>query len=370
MVDKLRVLQVLPRVPPAVCGVGDHAWSLARCLQANHAANSSFVAAGISRVSSGLASDFPVYELQSMTSAALYDFLAVSQESFDSVILHMSVYGYHKRGIPLWLASGWKRSSRQKVRPRFVTMFHELAASGPLASSAFWLRPLQKWIIRQVACSSDVICTNRELYAEELKRLTGASGKNIVTMPVHSNFGEPEVLPLWRDRDPAMVMFAWGISSGESLPQVIAKAADFCRRFNLQKLHLIGGKNAPEVKLKDVELMRYGDMDTEDISRLLLSCRIAYTAYNPEYFGKSSLMAAFAAHGLVVICQGQSPKLSDGLEHGVHLLNEDLIAGRPDVLSLPFDVMARTLRGWYDGHSLTKNAACYAALMQAGRVLP
>jgi len=369
MIKRHQILQVLPNVPPAVCGVGDYAWSIARRLQADHGIYSSFLAAGTSakRVPSG-ETELPVYRLPSLTARSLVDFLESRSDAYSSIILHMSSYGYHKRGVPLWLASGWQRVFRLQHRPRLITMYHELAASGPVMSSAFWLGPVQKWLMRRVARASDGLRTNRERYADWLLKIPGIDQENVVTMPVHSNFGEPEVLPLWHEREPAMVMFAWGISSGESLQEVVAKAAHYCRQFGLNKLHLIGGKGAPEMTHPGVEMRRYGFMESEDISKLLLSCRMAYTAYNPEYFGKSTLMAAFASHGLVVICQGKTPRLSDGLQHGVHVLNEASLCTEVNMSALPFDTLAAALRGWYDQHSLAKNAASYAGQLHSVQV--
>lgn len=358
--NKLRILQILPNVPPAKCGVADYAWGISRKLREVYGINSRFLAAGTARNKSSEATDFPVYCLPELTAKSLVDFVMARKDEFDAMILHMSSYGYQKRGVPLWLPLGWQNISRLQHRPKLITMYHELAASGPVMSSAFWMNPIQKWVMKRVARASDGLRTNREGYAAWLREVQGMDQMNIVTMPVHSNFGEPDMLPSWLGREPSMVMFAWGISSGESLPEVIMKAAAYCRKFGLNKLHLIGGKGAPPMVLPGVELLSYGYMKSEDISSLLLSCRMAYTAYNPEYFGKSTLIAAFASHGLVVICQGKTPRLADGLQHGVHVLNEEELKSDLNTSVLQFDALSLALRGWYDQHSLAKNAESYA----------
>ncbi len=183
-------------------------------------------------------------------------------------------------------------------------------------------------------------------------------------MPVFSNFGEPKSLPTWNEREPAMFMFGWGHFTGETLEVIISRAAEHCRRLGLSRLHVLGGGKLPDLETSGVELRGHGFMAADDISRLLLSCRMAYNAYNPEYFGKSTLMAAFASHGLVVICQGKTPQLSDGLHHGVHVLNEADLYHDINVAELPFDKLAEALRNWYDQHSLSKNAASYAGQLQ------
>jgi hypothetical protein len=358
--DRAQVLQILPKVPPAVCGVGDYAWALARCLQDDLGIHSRFLCGGTTWQEPAGQTEFPVHRLPGLTASQLLNFLNPRMHEFSSVILHMSSYGFQKRGVPLWLTSAWEKLALMPERPRLLTMFHELAASGPATSSAFWLRPLQQWVMRRIARASDGLRTNREGYAAWLRSVPGMEGRDVLVMPVFSNFGEPSILPAWQEREAAMSMFGWGIFSGESLAATISRAAAHCRRLGLSRLHVLGGGVLPEVETPGVEVRGHGFMAAADISRLMLSCRVGYSAYNPEYFGKSTLMAAFASHGLAVICQGRRAKLEDGLQDGVHLLNETTLERTADVSKLPWAAMADALKGWYDRHSLALNAASYA----------
>ncbi len=358
--EKRPVLQVLPKVPPAVCGVGDYAWGIAQRLEAEQGIQSSFLCAGTTWKEPVGEVEFPVHRLPDLSTRSLVDFVVSRKGEFSAVILHLSCYGFQKRGVPLWLAAAWKQLSQIQDRPRLLTMFHELAASGPVTSSAFWLRPLQQWVIRRIALASDGLRTNREGYASWLRSIPGMNGREIVAMPVFSNFGEPKTLPAWTEREPAMFMFGWGIYTGESLADTISRAADHCRRLGLSRLHVLGERQLRDVETPGVELHGHGFMAAANISRLLLSCRVGYSAYNPEFFGKSTLMAAFASHGLGVICQGQRPLLEDGLQDGIHLLNETTLESTTDVSKLSWETLAGTLKGWYDKHSLTLNAASYA----------
>lgn len=356
----MKILQILPRVPPAVCGIGDYSWNLSRQLRDVHDVHCSFLAAGTGLVGPVGETEFPVFHLSELSSSALVAFMEYRRKDFDAVILHMSAYGYQKRGVPLWLATAWRQLSRLKETPRRITMFHELYASGPVSSSAFWLQPLQKRVLRDVACASDALRTNRQSYAEWLRRLSGLKAPEVVVMPVYSNFGEPSELRALEDREPAMALFGWGIHSGESLQSVLSKAADCGRRFGIQRLHLIGGKDLPLEIPPGVELVRHGFMQAEAVSALLSSCRMAYTAYSPEHFGKSTLLAAFAAHGLVVVTQGKKPVLPDGLQDGVNVLNESSLGAISCGDTQHLEVISRAVHQWYQEHSLSKNARSFA----------
>ena len=59
----IRVLQILPRVPPAVCGIGDYAWGIARKLRNEHGIHSSFLAAGTTWTQPVGETEFPVFRL-------------------------------------------------------------------------------------------------------------------------------------------------------------------------------------------------------------------------------------------------------------------------------------------------------------------
>lgn len=359
------LLQILPRVPPAVCGIGDYAWGIASGLRDEHGIHSQFLSAGTSWTAPQGETEFPVSRLPVLKAGALVEIVRARRE-VDAVVLHMSPYGYQKRAVPLWMASAWQQLSCLPERPRLITMFHELYASGPVRSSAFWLQPLQKWVLRRVARASDALRTNRQPYADWLLSVPGLRTDRVAVMPVFSNFGEPEVLPTWEQREPAMAMFAWGIHSGEPLEVVLGKAATCCRRFGLRRLHLIGWKKEVDESGLGVEVMRHGFLEAAEISRLLRSCRMAYTAYSPLHFGKSTLVAAFAAHGLVVITQGMTPKLPDGLEDGQQVLHEAFLPGEASLSPQQLEQIGRQLRKWYDGHALKANVVSYAAQISAG----
>ncbi len=356
-----RVLHILPRVPPAVCGIGDYAWGIARKLRDEHGIQSSFLAAGTTWTQPVGETEFPVLRLPELSATALVEFVEARKDEFQAVVLHMSPYGFQKRGVPLWLASGWRQLSQKPGRPRLITMFHELYATGSMRSSAFWLQPLQKWVLRRVARASDGLRTNRQGYADWLQGISGLKTASVDVMPVYSNFGEPELLPSWNEREAAMALFCWGIHSGESLETVVRKAVAHCQRFGLRRLHLIGCKQELETVQAHVEYVRHDFLEAPALTRLLSSCRMAYTAYSPAHFGKSTLMAAFAAHGLVVITLGRTNVLPDGLQDGVNALNESSLLMVETTGVEQVEKIGAALRRWYDQHSLDQNAQSYAS---------
>ncbi len=355
----MKILQITPRVPPAVCGVGDYAWLLAQALRDEHDIHSSFLSAGTIWTKPVGGTEFPVFRLPELTATALLDFIAFRTGEFEAIVLHMSPYGYQKRGVPFWLAAAWRQLSRMEAAPRLITMFHELYASGPLSSSAFWLQPMQKWVLRIVAQVSDGIRTNRESYAEWLRYLPGLKHADVTIMPVFSNFGEPaKVLPA-QSREPRIVMFASGMHGGADAEKNIRMVAELAKRLGMHELHVIGGK-ALEHTDNNLKVLSHSYMPAADISKLLISARMAFTDYHPQFMAKSGVLAGYAAHSLSVITPAPAGELPDGLAAGRELVClSDCMAHSP-LDKIDIESTGACLHRWYEGHSLAATAASYA----------
>jgi hypothetical protein len=249
--------------------------------------------------------------------------------------------------------------------PPVVAMLHELYAKGSPKTSAFWLQPLQKMILRQLVRKADALRTNREGYAAWINQVSGRKTETTTVMPVFSNFGELENPSKLADRPASMVMFASGIHGGMDALQSHATAIDLCRKFHLDTLHLIGGPPPVSEFAEGVRLIHQKHLPGDQASVLLASCRLAYNAYHPEYLGKSTILAAYAAHGLAVITRGEAPNLPDGLRENREVLHQhSLVHGQIPTLQ-ELQGIAGHLHAWYDNHSLTKQALSYTSDIQS-----
>jgi hypothetical protein len=137
--DESHILQIVPHPPGTFDGVGDYAFNLARALSADHGLSTTFLVGGRTAASS-----HDRYRIISGLDPSLCAELA---RDYTHVILHYVNYGYHRRGVPFQLRA-FVNELRPQLRGRWVTMFHELYASGPPWKSAFWLRPFQVRIAR------------------------------------------------------------------------------------------------------------------------------------------------------------------------------------------------------------------------------
>jgi hypothetical protein len=362
----MNLLHILPRVPPAVCGVADYAWNLAEQLELHEGIQSTFLSAGTSWTYPGPEPHFPVHHLPRMSAHTFDSWLCHHGSSVDALLLHLSPYGFQKRAIPFGLANAWSSQAAKVHAPLRLTYFHELFASGPPTTSAFWLQPLQKFVLRRIARASNARATNRENYARWLDRHCPADSPPTQVMPVFSSLGELADPPPLSARSPDMVLFASANHSSEPLEVLLQRVTAHAGKLGLKRLHIIGGKQEIPPPVNGIERVRHGYLSPEQVSDILSRCRVGYTAYSPDYLGKSSLFATFAAHGLAVITQGRNQQLPDGLTHGRHLLNEPLLEPEaPLPTADALQTLASALHLWYESHNQRQTATRIATALRS-----
>lgn len=342
----MNILHVLPRVEPSKCGISDYAIELSRSMKKMYQVNSVFLC--LSCNISDLDNEFeiPVEKINLKNIKSLYETL----NKYNVIILHVSLYGFEKRGIPLWLANIWSNLYKTSRHPIMLSMFHELYASGPLSSSSFWLKPIQKYILKKIALNSDCIRTNRFQYMEWILHNTNCK-KNFKSMPVFSNFGEGTYFEPFIKREHSMVMSVKNIHSFDSCDLVLKAALKCCKYFNINNLHIIGAKKVFVQIRNDVKIFNYDYMNKEDISNVISSCRAAYVAYNPAFLAKSTIFASYAAFGLAVFVH-ENKKLYDGLDYNNNILFNSCA-------NIDLESIGQSLFKWYQDHNIYNNSVSY-----------
>ena len=290
----------MPRAPGPFDGVGDYAVAVARKLHRHFGYETIFVAA-----KSGDATNIDGFEIRS-----LGDRNSLRGGQSDRVILHYVNYGYHERGLPFALLRNL-RELRQNSRARFLTVFHELYASGPPWKSSFWLQPLQKRIAKRIAQLSNVCIVSSNVMTAVLKKLEPRA--TILVHPVLSNFGEPSIsTEQIAGRDPQR----WIICGGTAL--VERSLRSFRRILNTvpseiapRRLEIIGGDENTAVRSAIVELpieVHYQpNIAVSDASEILSDSSFMWLDYfyrsaEPTVLVlKSTAFAAACAHGVIPI---------------------------------------------------------------------
>ena len=353
------VLQIVPKPPGTFDGVGDYALNLAKALRIGHGIDTLFAVARETSVE--LKDGFRI--VSGLDRDGRVDFLA---EQTSDVLLHYVNYGYQPRGVPLSLRA-FARQLRRKLRGRWITTFHELYASGPPWSSAFWLRPLQVRIAHELIELSDACIVSNAAIQQAIHGYDAAKPVHLV--PVMSNFGEPELTHF----DLASPR-RWTICGGTDL--IARSLATFERLRTLipepfapEQLDVVGGREEISISAvldrlngSGLLVQHYPEISVDLASELLKKSAFGWI----DYFGagktwpgmvlKSTAFAALCAHGVIPILSHREDAIvvnGDALPGPFYLSAGAAHFPRPDQVS----ETSRQFYDWYHAHGDSRQAA-------------
>jgi hypothetical protein len=334
----MQLTQVVPRLGPWD-GVGDYAAHLGDALQRRHGVTSRYVEAG-----------------GADGRRALLDELAAPSGGAP-LLLHYVGYGYARRGAPLWLARAIDRRPRQR---RFVVVFHELYATGRPWHSAFWLSSLQRHVVTRLARQCHGGLVTRAANREWLDATGALAGKRVAVLPISSNVGEPAEVRPFAQREPKLVVWGSAAARGTVYGKHWVRVRAACRRLGVSSVVDVG---PPMALPKDAEVPidARGRVDTTALSGLLLEARFGLVVYPASFLAKSSIFAAYAAHGLApLVLDEEGTPDQDGLAAGRTYLPLDSNGG-PTVAP---EGVARSARGWYASHDTAAHADAVRHLLE------
>jgi hypothetical protein len=333
----VRIVQVVPRSDPATGGVLSYAEALGRELAAHSGIESEFLPAG--------------------------DGLAGRELGAPTCLLHYVNYAYHPRGCPSGLARDlcrWRLGGPENgVSRRLITFFHEVYATGPFWRSSFWLAPAQRRIAADLARASDRVATSLDLYG---RMLDGFHPRGpIVVHPVFSTVGEPAAVPPLARREPRMLVFGGPGARARAYGPGRGALADSCRALGLSEIVDLGPPLAipiPE-SLDGLPVRALGPLPAAEISALLLAARAGFLSYPAAFLPKSSIFAAYSAHGLLPVCVGKAA--AEGSPPCWR-------PGPPPPPPEPTEIqaIADAARAWYLGHSIARQAESFRELLLPG----
>ena len=305
------LLQIVPKIPGSLDGVGDYALTIARRLRTDLHSNTVFAAFKVDQ-----------QESPGGFKAVALDHLADDPMKYDHVLLHYVNYGFQKRGVPFRLLS-ILRALRARHRGRFVTIFHELYASGPPWRSAFWLQPFQIDLAKSVAQLTDLCIVSSDNFRRELRRM--APHAEIELHPVPSGLGEPT---LSNEQIANRDSHCWAIFGGtdlversvRSFPQVRLRIPDSIAP---RRLYVLGGAENPAtcslLASLGIESIYRPNIAAAEASKILGTCSFAWFNYfhrpgiETSMILKSSAFASTCAHAVIpVLLHPSRPIAIDG----------------------------------------------------------
>lgn len=354
MFDK-DVIQITPRLPPAIDGVGDYSLKLADGLLKSYGISTHFLTCQQGfRPASAVINGFPVIQLPNQNPIA---FLDCFPKKISTIILHYSDYPYdQKHGAPFWLIESLEALRRQQ-RINLLVMFHEFPNFSFLKKT-FHLFPCQSFVAWRIAEMADIVFTNnsvtRDILAKQLNH-------HVTSIPVFSNIGEPEFLYPLKKRTRRIVVFGTQGRRSRIYQKCIGMLVNICRFLEIEEICDIGPPlNLNTSQIKGFPLVEMGQKSAFYISELMSDslAGIAYSIDN-KILPKSGVFASYCAHGVVPILTKANSSQADGLEHGTHFV----FAGS-QFRKLEIDLLqtiAYQAHKWYKEHSQSKSVEIFAS---------
>jgi hypothetical protein len=364
-----KIIQIVPRLPPAIDGVGDYALNLAHQLRKDFRVQTHFIVGNPTWTGELELDGFLISHVTNNSANILFKFL---EDRSCPIILHYVGYGYAKRGCPVWLVEALETWKQEHENFQLVTMFHEICASGPIWASSFWLSGLQQNLAKRLALVSDRLITSKQLYAQILEKLSGGKHCQIPALPVFSNIGEPKEVPQLQHRTQNLVIFGSPATRRRAYGQSQEAIGKACHFFHIEKILDIGSplEESPN-QIGVTPITALGELPPQEISKILIESFAGFIHYASDFLGKSTIFAAYCAHGNLVIQSGSPVKetCGDGIEEGKHYLNPQNLrilnrnSSLEDSEPFPLQTIVSNAHEWYQNHSLQKQSQLFYNLL-------
>ena len=357
----MKILQIVPRLPPAIDGLGDYALNLARQLRQDFGVETHFLVGNPDWTGTTETEGFPVIQLKQRSAQT---FLSQLPRKVATILLHYVGYGYAKRGCPFWLVDGLRRWQSEHLQPRLVTMFHEVYASGKFWTSAFWLSPLQRNLAARLAHLSDACLTSKQRYADILAQLSQGKHPQIPTLPVFSNIGEPKQVPALVERQRQLVVFGGYGKRLRVYQESWEELSQACQLLGIETIVDIGPPTGLTLStVNGVPVEEMGELSACEISNILLNSLAGFLVNRPDFLAKSGIFAAYCAHGMLPVTTQHDTFSADGIEAGKHywVPQNQAIYFRD---SSEMQAIADDARTWYKTHNLLAQACVFASYLK------
>jgi len=354
------IIQIVPALPPSINGLGDYALNLARQLRDDFEIDTHFVVADPSWLDSGHIESFPVLKLSNRSQYVLLNVLQMPQDCL-TVLLHYVGYGYAKRGCPDWLVSGLSKWKANSPKVQLITMFHEVAASGPPWTSAFWLSGLQHQLAKRLVQTSDRVITSKRSYAELLQCYAPGRFDSIPTLPVFSTVGEPQNPSSLAERTRRLVIFGGRSQRSKVYKNSFEQLRQICSHLDIQHIFDIGPPlDSLPPYVGTVPITANGCLPSEAVSAILSDSIAGFFSYHPAFLGKSTILAAYCAHRVIPVSATMSEFLEEGLQPGKHYaLPSQYNTEKCDMVLM--QAIADNAYHWYQSHCLASQTQIFAA---------
>lgn len=363
-IRKTQIVQIVAGLPPHNDGVGHYALLLANEMRKNHGIQTHFVVCKLDWNGATSIDGFPAYLLAEHTPQALCIALSKATGQFNSdtkkipLLLQLSAYGYHQQAYPFWLEKGLKIWLGNTPQACLMTMFHELYAFGYPWRKSFWVSPLQRLVAAKITKLSTTVFTNMQSRADILARWDKSKDGKVQVFPVYSTIDEPQNISLLHDRARRLIIFGTAPSRLRVWQKGLEQIKHTCAILGITEICDIGSPLNQEMpSIPNTKVIVKGILPEAEISALMSNSIAGFFDYFNGYLGKSSIFAAYCAHGLLAITLTDNHSELEGLIANNHYWVQK------DSAELSWNraqQIAECGHNWYNQHKLSIQSDAFA----------
>ena len=301
---------ITTQLPPAACGIGTYSWLLRRHWPDQSQPVEFLVQANTAGANTTEAGD----RITSFDGSGARLRSELERIGPADVLLHYAARGYQRFGCPVWLPGAVASWKAKFPAGRLMLFAHEMPAPFPITSHHYWLARVNSWIVRRLARVSDLLVTNSERHAQQLRQISGRQDVYLTLIP--SNI-EPGAVPL--SARAATEFLVFGLEFGRL--QTLQFFASHIPRWHaaglLKKLHLAGpakGEFAQRAEQliaswpRTLLVERHGPLQSPAASSLLRRVGFVLTNVSLETWSKSGVFTACAANEAPVVISSARPE--------------------------------------------------------------
>ena len=285
----------------------------------------------------------------------------LKHNAFHSALLQFVPYGYSPQGTPSSFVQSMVELSRKLDLHVF---FHETWAEGPPWKRAFWTKREQMAGVRLLMESCESSFTSTELYRKRLQSVAPASSES-ARVRIFSNMGEPvDVTPL-SERERRLVIFGQ-LPTRLRIYRRRAVLDELCHKLKITSVADVGSGTDAAIpnEIAGIGVVRFGRLAEQEVSHLLSTSLAGGIEYSSDYWAKSGVIAAYAAHGILPIFFSEWGDLVS--EREVPFIDvRDLLAqsqdGNPIPDSILSDIANRSHQLYREHQSVARAAEVIAA---------
>lgn len=337
---------ITTRLPPAICGVGAYSALLRKHWPQNGAPVEFLVMDGAREA----------HRVREGDRITQFDgdggklTAALGRLGGTDIILHYVGRAYARWAGPVWLPHVLARWKQKFPAGRLLVFVHEVPGDSSFTSRHFWLGKVDKWILRCLASSADIVVTNTESQQRKLARISGRDDVHLV--PVGSNIELANSVSAARLRD-EFVVFGLPFGRWQTLRVFDSYLRDWRAHGQLAKLHIIGpdddkfSREADRLVASwkvDATVVRHGALPAPEVSRLLQNAQFVLTNVTAKTWSKSGAFMACAVHGCAPVI---SSRPAAEVPFSCAVAADEVAA----ISDAELERRAAALRTWYAGNA-------------------